>query len=47
MPCVAGTVFSRLCEIFFDGPLVGIADWFELLREHQQGSIKVDDALGA
>jgi hypothetical protein len=36
---------SRL-QIFFDGLLVDIADWFELLREHQQGRIQVDEALG-
>jgi hypothetical protein len=40
-------VFSRLCRIAFDGPAVGIADWFELLREHRQGRIQVDEALGA
>jgi hypothetical protein len=28
--------------MFFDGLLVDIADWFELLREHRQGRIQVD-----
>jgi hypothetical protein len=29
--------------MFFDGLLVDIADWFELLREHRQGRIQVDE----
>ena len=33
-------------EIFFDGLLVDIADWFELLRDHRQGRIQVDEAPG-
>ena len=33
-------------DIFFDGLLVDIAHWFELLREHQQGRIQVDEAPG-
>jgi hypothetical protein len=33
-------------EVFFDGLLVDIAHWFELLREHQQGRIQVDEAPG-
>jgi hypothetical protein len=33
-------------DIFFDGLLVDIANWLELLREHQQGRIQVDEAPG-
>jgi hypothetical protein len=33
-------------EVFFAGLLVDIAHWFELLREHQQGRIQVDEAPG-
>jgi hypothetical protein len=40
-------VFSRLCRIFSTGLRVGIADWFELLREHQQDRILVDEVLVA
>jgi hypothetical protein len=32
--------------MFFDGVLVDIADWLELLREHQQGRIQVDKVPG-
>jgi hypothetical protein len=31
---------------FSTGLRVGIADWFELLRERKQGRIQVDEALG-
>jgi hypothetical protein len=30
--------------MFFDGLLLDIADWFELLRERRQGRIQVDEA---
>ncbi len=33
-------------DIFFDGLLVDFADWFELLRDHRQGRIQVDEAPG-
>jgi hypothetical protein len=33
-------------DIFFDGLLVDIADWFELLRDHRQGRIQADEAPG-
>jgi hypothetical protein len=33
-------------DSFFDGLLVDFADWFELLRDHRQGRIQVDEAPG-
>jgi hypothetical protein len=43
--CVASKVLSRLWRSF-DGLLVDIADWFELVATHQQGRIQVDGAPG-
>jgi hypothetical protein len=42
----ASKVVSWLCRSFFGGLLVDIADRFELLREHQQGRLQVDEAPG-
>jgi hypothetical protein len=33
-------------DIFFDGLLIDIADWFELLPEHRQRRTQVDEAPG-
>jgi hypothetical protein len=41
------SLLAALQDLFSTGLRVGIADWFELLREHQQGRIQVDEALGA